>query len=144
MQPGNGKGIYPEVVMRTSIYEGSNKTDSIQISGLNKSLKYNFVFFSSHDDGLKGKTNFAIGNQTVTLDAGYNINKTVELNSIVPDVNGQVVIKVSKVPGEDFAYLNALVIQSYDSTLKLLAPFRLTGNCHYEKNCGLTMGRQEF
>ncbi|HEX5154980.1 MAG TPA: fibronectin type III domain-containing protein [Parafilimonas sp.] len=122
MQPGNGKGVYPEVVMRTSIYEGSSKTDSIQVSGLNKSLKYNFVFFGSHDDGLKGKTNFAVGSQTVTLDAAYNINKTVQINSIIPDVNGQVVIKVSKVPGEDFAYLNALIIQSYDSTLKLLAP----------------------
>lgn len=122
MQAGNGKNIYPEVVVRTSFYEASSKIDSIQLSGLDRSQKYNFVFFSSHDDGLKGKTNFAIGNQTVTLNANYNINTTAQINGIVPNVNGQVTIKVSKALGEDYAYINSLIIQSYDSSLKLLPP----------------------
>jgi hypothetical protein len=122
MQPGNNKGVYPEIVMRTGLYEGSSRIDSIQISGLNKSKKYNFVFFNSHDDGLKGNTNFVINNQTVSLNATHNINTTAQINAIVPDANGQVLIKVSKQAGADYAYLNSLIIQSYDSSQTLFAP----------------------
>jgi len=122
MQPGNNKGVYPEIIMRTGLYEGSTRTDSIQLSGLTKNKKYNFVFFNSHDDGLKGNTNFTINGQTVSLNATHNINATASINGIIPDVNGQVVIKVAKAAGADYAYINSLIIQSYDSTLKLLAP----------------------
>ncbi|MEP6684157.1 MAG: fibronectin type III domain-containing protein [Parafilimonas sp.] len=122
MQPGNNKGVYPEVVMRTGLLEGGTKTDSIQVSGLTKNKKYNFVFFNSRDDGLKGNTNFTVGAQSVTLNATHNINKTAEINGIVPDANGRVTIKVSKVAGADYAFFNTLIIQSFDSTLTLLSP----------------------
>ncbi|MEO8712713.1 MAG: T9SS type A sorting domain-containing protein, partial [Parafilimonas sp.] len=122
MQPGNNKGVYPEVVMRTGIYEGAAKTDSMQISGLAKNKKYNFVFFNSHDDGLKGNTNFTINGQTVSINATHNINTTAQINGILADANGQVMIKVAKASGADYAYLNSLVIQSFDSAQKLLAP----------------------
>lgn len=122
MQPGNNKGVYPEVVMRTGIYEGSASADSIQISGLATNKKYNFVFFNSHDDGLKGTTNFTINGQTVSLNATHNINTTAQINGILANAGGQVTIKIVKASGSDYAYLNSLVIQSYDSAQKLLAP----------------------
>ncbi|MBS1745373.1 MAG: fibronectin type III domain-containing protein [Bacteroidetes bacterium] len=122
MQPGNNRGAYSEIVMKTGIYEGASKTDSIQLSGLTINMKYNFVFFNSHDDGLKGTTNFTINGQTVSLNATHNINTTAAINGIVPDANGKVMIKVAKAAGADYAYLNSLIIQSYDSTQKLLAP----------------------
>ncbi|MGI8952115.1 MAG: fibronectin type III domain-containing protein [Chitinophagaceae bacterium] len=122
MQPGNGKTVYPEVVTRTAEFEGTNKTDSIQIAGLSSTKKYNFVFFNSHDDGLNGLTNFTINNQTVSLNATYNINKTVQINGISPDANGKVLIKVAKSSGADYAYISSLVIQSYDNSVSLLSP----------------------
>ncbi|SFQ52784.1 fibronectin type III domain-containing protein [Parafilimonas terrae] len=129
MQPGNNKGVYPETVMRTGFYEGGTKTDSIQVSGLDKNKKYNFVFFNSHDDGLKGNTNFTINGQTVNLNATHNINTTAAINGIIPNVNGIVMIKVAKAAGADYAYLNSLVIQGYNSSQALLAPadLRVTG-----------------
>lgn len=122
MQPGNNKGVYPETVMRTGIYESSTKTDSIQVSGLDKNKKYNFIFFNSHDDGLKGDTRFTINGQTVSLNATHNINITAAINGITPNSNGIVMIKVAKAASADYAYLNSLVIQGYNNTQSLLAP----------------------
>ncbi len=125
MQPVNGQGIYPNSVLRTGEFEGSTKTDSIKISGLSTANKYNFVFFASHDDGLKGNTNFTISGTTVTLNATDNISKTAQLNGISPDANGNVVIAVAKATGADYAYISSLVIQGYVKTLTNLAPTTL-------------------
>ncbi len=113
MRPGNGKGIYPEVVMRTGDFEGSTNTRRIQITGLSTSKKYNFVFFNSHDDGLNCLTNFTINGQTVSLNATYNIDKTVQINGISPDASGNVTISVAKAAGMDYAFISSLIIQSY-------------------------------
>ena len=125
MQPVEGYGIYPNIIMRTGAYEGSTKKDTIQLSGLSSSKKYNFVFFNSHDDGLTGNTNFTIGTKTVTLNATDNINKTVQINGIKPAANGIINIAVSKVAGSDYAFISTLIIQSYDSSMQNLAPANL-------------------
>lgn len=119
MRPGNGKGVYPEVVMRTGDYEGSTSTRRIQISGLSITKKYNFVFFNSHDDGLNCLTNFTINGQTVSLNATYNIDKTVQINGITPDASGNVIISVAKAAGMDYAFISSLVIQSYTPSIFL-------------------------
>jgi predicted esterase len=125
MQPGNNRGIYTETVIRTGEYEGSTRIDSILISGLSQNKKYNFVFFNSHDDELNGNTNFAINDQNVSLNATHNINTTAQINGIMPDATGKVYIRVSKAAGAAYAYINSLIIQSYDSAQKLLKPFNL-------------------
>lgn len=120
MQPGNGQTVYPETVVRTSIYEGSTNTRTIRFSGLSNTKKYNFVFFGSHDFNLNGTTNFTINGQTVTLNATYNLNKTVQINGVSPDVNGQVNISVAKATGADYAYVSAIVVQVYNNDATLL------------------------
>ena len=122
MRPGNNKGIYPETVMRTAEFESSTSAKTIRISGLSATKKYNFIFFNSHDDGLNGKTNFTINGKTVTLNATYNINKTVQINGISPNASGQVDISVAKATGADYAYISSLVILGYDNTASLLKP----------------------
>jgi hypothetical protein len=96
MQPVEGVGIYPNVVMRTGEFEGGNNKDTIVVSGLSSSKKYNFVFFASHDDGLVGNTNYTIGGQTVTLNATDNLTKTVQINGVSPDASGNVNIAIQK------------------------------------------------
>jgi predicted esterase len=122
MRPGNDKGIYPDVVMRTGEFEGSTSAKTIKISGLSTNKKYSFIFFNSHEDGLNGTTNFTINGQTVTLNATYNINKTVQINGITPDANGQVVISIAKANGADYAYISSLIIQAYDNSVSLINP----------------------
>ena len=118
MQPVDGVGIYPNVIMRTAAFEGSLNKDTIQLSGLSSSKRYNFVFFNSHDDGLNGTTKFTIGTKTLTLNATDNINKTVQINGIKPDKTGIINIIVSKATGADYAFISSLIIQSYDSCIQ--------------------------
>lgn len=122
MRPGNGRTVYPQDVIRTGVYEGSTTVRTIVVSGLSTTKKYNFVFFGSHEDGFKGITNFTINAQTVSLNATYNINKTVQINGVIPDATGKVTITVVKAAGQDYAYLSAMVIQGYASTQTLLSP----------------------
>lgn len=144
MQPGNNKGVYPETVMRTGIYEGGTKTDSIQVSGLDKNKKYNFVFFNSHDDGLKGNTNFTINGQAVGLNATHNINTTAAVNGIIPNSNGIVMIKLAKAAGADYAYLNSLVIEGYSNTQSLLPPSDLRVISKTRTTAGLQWADRSF
>jgi pimeloyl-ACP methyl ester carboxylesterase len=120
MRSNTGKEIYPLNVVRTGVYDNSTATRTILVSGLSTSRKYNFVFFASHEDGSTGSTNYTIGGVTVTLDAAFNINKTVQINGVTPNASGQVSIGVSKVSGNDNMYLNAMVIQSY---IPAVSPF---------------------
>jgi hypothetical protein len=125
-RPQNGMEIYPDPVMRTGYFDGSTATRRIVITGLNPALRYNFVFFNSREDGINTLTNFTINGQTVSLDARYNINKTVQINGIAPTAGGEVVISVNKGAGATYAFLNALVIQGYNpATVDLMSPVNL-------------------
>ena len=137
MQPVEGYGIYPNVVMRTAEFEQGTQKDTIQISGLSSSKKYNFVFFNSHDDGLKGNTNFIIGSTTVTLNATDNINKTVQINGVTP-TNGVVNVVIQKVAGSDYAFISTMIIQSYASTYTALAPTNLRATNITRSSIGLS------
>ena len=116
---GNSDAIYPTPVVQNFVYDPSTATKRIQISGLDNSKQYNFVFFNSQWDGTNGMTDFTINGQTDSLQADWNINKTVQINGIVP-VNGVVTIGVSKASEAANLYLNSIVIQGYDTTAGLL------------------------
>lgn len=122
MRQGNGNGVYPDVVLRNNFFESTTKTDSVRISGLDKTKLYNFVFFASHDDGIPSKTIFKIGAASQTLDASYNTNKTVSFNGLTPDANGNIVFSVAKDASAYWCFLNSLIIQSYANPAPLLSP----------------------
>ncbi|HVT62373.1 MAG TPA: fibronectin type III domain-containing protein, partial [Legionellaceae bacterium] len=137
MQPVEGVGIYPNVVMRTAFYDGNNGKDTIMLTGLSTSKKYNFVFFNSHNDGKNCTTNFIIGGQTVTLNASGNINKTVQINGISPDASGRVYIAVQKASGADYGFISTLIIQSYASSYNKVAPAELRTTTITRNSIGL-------
>jgi hypothetical protein len=113
MRRRNGSELYPEAVSKAGIYFSNSATHHLTVSGLNPARKYNFVFYNSHFTSESTLTNFNIGSQTVSLNGCHNSNKTVQINGIVPAVNGQVTINVTKGAGAVSALLSALVIQSY-------------------------------
>jgi len=125
MHPNNGRSVYPESVMRTSMYESTTTARTIKMSGLSTSKRYNFVFFNSLDFAIDATTNFTINGTTVTLNGMYNINKTVQINGITPNASGEVTITVQKTGAASYAYLNTLVIESYANGLDLLSPTNL-------------------
>ena len=118
---GNGQGVnptqstYPPTVAGNFFYEPTTATRRIQFSGLNNAKQYNFVFFNSMWDGTNGLTWFTINSDSVSLQADWNVNHTVQLNAIRP-VNGVITVVVHKATGAANAYLNSIVLQAYDTT----------------------------
>lgn len=137
MQPVDGVGIYPNVVMRTAEFDATTTKDTITLTGLSTSKLYNFVFFNSHDDGKNGTTNFTVGTTTVTLNATGNISKTVQINGVSPDATGKVYVVVQKATGADYSYLNTMIIQSYAATYTSIAPANLRTTTITRSSIGL-------
>jgi predicted esterase len=132
------RGVYPDVVMMSAIYESRPVTHNIKMGGLDRSKKYNFAFFSSINFGIDAKTKFTINNDSVIINPAYNTTKALQLNGVVPDNNGEVNIKVNKVGGGYYMYLNAMVVEAYDSALAVVNPLNLAANATGAKKIALT------
>lgn len=127
MRTRTGKEIYPESVVRAGVIDPASGTKRIEISGLATSgRRYNFIFFSSYDQGRTFLTNYTISGQTVSLEGRYNTTNTVQINGVQPDAQGKVVINIAKHSSADYALLNAIVIQSYStSAVSIVSPGNL-------------------
>ena len=123
---GNNSGIFPDNVMQYCYYLQDTATRYLQLSGLSSSKKYNIVFFGSMNFGINSTMHYTIGNQTVTLNPDYNTTKTVEINGISPDVNGDITMALQKDIAAKFGVLNAMVIESYTDSGEVLSPGNLT------------------
>jgi hypothetical protein len=107
-------------VTRISFYEPSTTVRQIQVSGLSAAKKYNFVLFSSYQDGLSALTKFTINGESQSIQASFNKDKTVTFNNVIADGSGNVVISVAKDTGSSNAFINSLVIEAYDTTAGML------------------------
>ena len=128
MNTGNNSGVVPDNVMRTAYWEGSTATRRIEVSGLTSDNKYNFIFFASRNGGGNRTTNYTINGETVSLNASYNSQNTVQINGISPDSGGKVIIQAKKASGASYGYINALIIQAYEDDGLPLAPSNLFAN----------------
>jgi predicted esterase/predicted RNA-binding protein with TRAM domain len=123
---GNNSGAYTDDVLRSAIYSSSTGTLRLRITGLaTTGKKYNFVFMGSINAGPEAISNYSFGSQTVQLDARYNTDRTVQLNGLVPNASGEIIVNINKASTSSLAYLNAMVIQEYDNTTAILSPIAL-------------------
>ncbi|UII19715.1 fibronectin type III domain-containing protein [Fulvivirga ligni] len=114
MQTGNDSGIYPDEVLEGSYYLDPNADAEFKIKGLNFSYAYNFVFFATRNASGNRLTNYTINGETVSLNASLNTSNTVQINNVVPDIDGNVNIKIATDPSASYGYLSSLVIQAFD------------------------------
>ncbi|WP_198315604.1 fibronectin type III domain-containing protein [Chitinophaga tropicalis] len=141
--PNNGmstydnSGIYPDAVMQSSVYDSRDITHTIKLSGLNSGKRYNVVFFSSANFGVNAKIRFTIGTDSVVIDPDYNTSLTKQINGIAPDGNGEINILASKTSNGYYAYLNAMVVESYDATLAVVNPLNLAATAINHKTIAL-------
>lgn len=122
MNTGNNSGIYPDNVISSTYWVDIGQTARLKIKGLNLAKKYNFVFFASRDGSGDRTSNYTINGTTVSLNAAYNINNTVQINNVSPDENGEVMISVTSGGTSIYGYIGALVIQSYTPEASELDP----------------------
>ena len=105
-------------------------TVTLYFKHLNKSLVYDFTFFSSRASTTDNReTQFTLVGQetkTATLDASNNKSKTVTVSDIQPDEEGTIALTVQAGPNNNnfykFYYLNALRISAHE------LDFALTGD----------------
>ncbi|MEP6675448.1 MAG: fibronectin type III domain-containing protein [Ferruginibacter sp.] len=125
MTTGDNSGIFPDNVIQGSINTSSTSARTMEFAGLNPAKKYNLVFFCSTNAGDDGSVIFANGAQSVTLNARYNSNKTVQLNGLTPNASGVLQATITKGASASFINLNAVVIQEYTSAATPLRPTNL-------------------
>ena len=123
MVTGDNSGLFPDIVMRSSLIETTTTPRRIKLSGLDATKFYNIVLFSSANNGQKGTSTFKIGTQTLNLEAAYNTNKTVQFNGQQADASGSITLTYTKDAASFYGYLNAMIIQSYDTNIvKIVSP----------------------
>ncbi len=123
---GNNSGIFPDNVMKTFYYDYSNETKIIKVKGLSSNKKYNFDFFASwKDPWTSAVTKYSIGTTSVVLDPANNSTKTVKISGVSSNSFGEVSISVDKEAGSTFAFIGALVIESYNASSSPSAPGNL-------------------
>ena len=113
MNTGNNSGIFPDNVLRSSWWVDAGVTSILKISNLNKTWTYSFVFTGSRNGGGDRTSIYTINGKSVSLNASFNTQNTVQIDDIKPDENGEVFLTVSLSQYAMFAYLNALVIHGY-------------------------------
>ncbi|MET0635109.1 MAG: fibronectin type III domain-containing protein [Chitinophagaceae bacterium] len=124
---GNNTGVFPDNVMKTVYYQSNNTPMRLRISGLTApNTKYNLVFFASRLAGDNRSTVYTANGQSVTLNAANNTTNTVQINGLVPDAGGNIEFSCTKGGTSPYAYLGALVIQSYVDDGTPPAPANLT------------------
>jgi hypothetical protein len=122
---GNNSGFYPDAVLQSGIAD-NGVAKQIKFSGLNAGKLYNIVFVGSQNEGLIATANYTNGSRSSTLDARYNTNKTANLNGLVPDGTGSIVVTITRTGGSLYTYLNAIALEEYDPSITLLSPVGLT------------------
>lgn len=121
---GNNSGVFPDAVLQSGISDnGASK--QIKISGLNRQMQYNIVFVGSQNEGYEATSDYAAGSQVSTLNARYNTNQTANLNSLIPDENGDIIVTITRKETSPAIYLNAILIEEYASSIAALAPNNL-------------------
>lgn len=112
---GNNSGIVPDAVLKSFYYIQYGEVVRLKVTGLNKTLSYNFVFCSASTDASGGYTNYIIGDKTVFLDWKDNTSRSVQINTR-PDETGSVEILVITSTFGTKGYLNGFSIQALPAT----------------------------
>ena len=113
---GNNSGVYPDNVMKTFYWEITNEIKTVKVGGMDSNKAYNIVFFASRDGDGDRTTVYTIGNKSVSLNASRNSTKTVRINGVKGDTNGELLIQMQKTSSASFAYINSLIIESFEDT----------------------------
>jgi fibronectin type 3 domain-containing protein/predicted esterase len=115
---GNNSGVYPDNVMQSFYYDDGGAAKRMNITGLSPRSKYNVIFFAGRGNVSDNRiTRYAIGSQSVQLNAASNTTQTVQINNVTPDATGKILLSMTKDAGAPFALIGAIQIQySYDTT----------------------------
>lgn len=122
---GNNSGVVPDVVLESGIADNSTARQ-IKVSGLNTSKRYNLVFIGSQNEGNSSTTQYSANGQASILNSRYNTQESANLNSLVPDASGNILVTITRTGSTAFTYLNGMIIEEYSPSITLLNPENLS------------------
>jgi hypothetical protein len=110
---GNNSGVFPDNVMQSFYYDGTNGAKHITLKGFSSKYKYNITLYGGRGgvNDPNRVTLYTVGGVTKSLDCASNTTQTAQFTGVAPDANGQIQVTVQKDPIGFYDYLNAMVIQ---------------------------------
>ncbi|MBO9571886.1 MAG: fibronectin type III domain-containing protein, partial [Chitinophagaceae bacterium] len=114
---GNNSGVFPDAVLESGIAD-NGVAKQLQIGGLNPAMRYNIVFAGSQNEGYMATSQYVAGTQTSSLNARYNTEQTANLNGLIPDASGNILVTITRTSGT-YGFLNGMVIEEYAPALFL-------------------------
>ncbi len=133
---GDNSGVVPDNVLREyywwGIFNAPNEV-RMKVSGLDINNKYSFKFVGSSTFDLvgitdNGETVYTIGNKSVSVYVQGNTKTAGLLSDVTADLNGEVVISMTKGNGASAGYINALIIEAYPGDEDVFNPSDLTAS----------------
>ncbi|MEO8582954.1 MAG: fibronectin type III domain-containing protein [Flavitalea sp.] len=121
---GDNSGVLPDTILKSGIADNLTARQ-LKFSGLNPEKLYNLVFVGSQNEGPLATTEYAVGTQKSVIDARYNTTRSANINSLVPDGAGQLLVNITRADTSKYSYLNGIVIEEYDPSIALLNPNKL-------------------
>ncbi|HEY0060322.1 MAG TPA: MopE-related protein, partial [Flavisolibacter sp.] len=101
-----GGGMTPAQVLRYTT--SANKTRTLTLKGLSPAKTYNIELYASRNANSSYKTNFTIGNKTISVATYRNRFVKASFPEVVPSAGGQIVVTIAN--PNLFSYLNGFVI----------------------------------
>jgi chitodextrinase/poly(3-hydroxybutyrate) depolymerase len=115
---GNNSGVVPDNALAANYWLDNSQVSTFRVSGLNHSRRYRFGFFGSAGPAgwFKGNytATYTINDRTVYLNSWMNTTKVVYLGDVVPDENGEVLIKFSTTATAAYGFNGGVIIHDYN------------------------------
>lgn len=125
MLTGNNSGVFPDSVLQSGLTLTGTNVMQFRIGNLDPTKRYNVSFVGSMNEGLEAFMAFNSGTENDTLDTRYNTNMTANLNGLIPDATGVVLVNINRFGNGTVGYLNGLAIEEYGAEITLLNPANL-------------------
>lgn len=113
---GNNSGVVPDNVLLSSYWLDRGQVSTMRLTGLNHGVQYSIGFFGS--SGPAGwylgdyTATYTINDKTVYLNSWENTSKIVFINDVLPDENGELLIKFSTTAVAAYGFNAGMVIYS--------------------------------
>ncbi|MGJ3234245.1 LamG-like jellyroll fold domain-containing protein [Marivirga sp.] len=108
-------GLYPNNVTSTALWVSSTQERIMTLEGLSNDKAYDFTFYASRSGGGDRTIHYSINNESVSLDASYNVDNTVTIEGVIPNADGTITISFEKASSASYGYVNAMVVKGYQA-----------------------------
>ncbi|MCO6498356.1 MAG: T9SS type A sorting domain-containing protein [Chitinophagaceae bacterium] len=113
---GMTPGVFPDNVMKSTVWTGAGQTSSIKYTNLNFNKRYRIGIMNStmfSDQPYVAK--ISINGKIKKVNSALNTRKLIYFDNIVPDKDGEIHVSITPDAGSALTITNAFTLESYDT-----------------------------